>query len=226
MIVSIDTSTPACSVALHDKGKLITELNLHQSKSSSAMLQVMLEDLLKFAQISWKEVQAIAVAKGPGSYTGLRICTSTAKGLCFALDIPLLAVNTLEAMTHQVSLTQASADYLLCPMLDARRMEVYCAVYEQDLKSYSPTEAKIIDANSFEDILLNRKVVFFGEGASKCQNVLAHQKNAIFLEGIFPRATHLGFLAYPKYQQQAFEDVAYFEPFYLKDFIGNKRMGD
>lgn len=226
MIVSIDTSTPNCSVALHDKDKLIASLNLHQSKSSSSMLQVMLEDLLKFAQISWKEVQAIAVAKGPGSYTGLRICTSTAKGLCFALDIPLLSVNTLEAMAHQVHFFQPIGSYLLCPMLDARRMEVYCAIYGQDLQTLSATEAKIIDANSFSDILLNHKIIFFGDGASKCQKVLTHQENAIFLEGVSPNAAYVGTLAYKKFQQQAFEDVAYFEPFYLKDFIGNKKVGE
>jgi tRNA threonylcarbamoyladenosine biosynthesis protein TsaB len=223
MILSIETATSACSVALHQEGKLLAEANLYKSQSHSKMLKPMIEQVLKVAQCQLSDLKAIAVSKGPGSYTGLRIGTSTAKGLCFALDIPLLSVNTLDALAKQITQTQSEAIYL-CPMLDARRMEVYCAIYQSDLKEVQATEAKIIDEHSFEDILVHHKMLFFGDGAEKCRSLLEKNKNAFFIENIYPKANAVGELAYQKYQSNSFEDLAYFEPFYLKDFVNNTKI--
>ncbi len=224
MILSIETATPVCSVTLHHEGKLLADSNLYKSQSHSVMLNPMIEQVLAMAQCPLSALKGIVVSKGPGSYTGLRIGTSTAKGLCFALDIPLLSVNTLDALAYQIAQLQHEPSLLLCPMLDARRMEVYCAVYQADLAEVQPTQAKIIDEYSFEDILTEKKVLFFGDGAGKCRAVLEKNKNAFFLENIYPKASAVGELAYQKYQTQSFEDLAYFEPFYLKDFVNNTKI--
>jgi len=167
---------------------------------------------------------AIAITKGPGSYTGLRIGTATAKGLCFTLQKPLIAVNTLEAMTHEVSSFFISQSYYFCPMIDARRMEVYCGVYNEQLQTILPIEAKVIDENSFADVLVNQKVVFFGDGSDKCKVKLSHQSNAFFIRGIRPSAQQVGELAWLSFQKTIFEDIETFEPFYLKEFISSKEV--
>lgn len=219
LILSIDTSTKVCSVALHQFGKLLAISELHTEKSHSGMLTTLCENVVKYASFSLKLLDAVAVAKGPGSYTGLRIGVSTAKGFCFALDKPLIAVNTLEAMAVQVK-DFYDETYLLCPMIDARRMEVYCQVLDNHMNIISEIEAKIIDESSFSELLNERKIVFFGDGSAKCQSKITH-KNAVFLNTeIHPSAKTVGLLATKSFEKSLFENVVNFEPFYLKDFVG------
>lgn len=218
IILSIESATPVCSVALHRSGQLLALSELHSEKSHSEQLTIMIGHVLAQTGISMQDLAAVAVSKGPGSYTGLRIGVATAKGLCFALDKPLLSVNTLEAMTRQIT-PFYSAQTLFCPMIDARRMEVYCLISSQDGANISDTEAKIIHENSFEKYLDTQRIVFFGNGASKCKALLT-DANAVFLENIYPTAQTVGFLAFEAYQQHKFENLTYFEPFYLKDFVG------
>ncbi|WP_028523091.1 tRNA (adenosine(37)-N6)-threonylcarbamoyltransferase complex dimerization subunit type 1 TsaB [Runella limosa] len=219
LLLSIDTSTRGCSVALHQDGQLLSNYDLLAEKSSSGMLTTLIYNAVEHAGFQLVDVDAFAVAKGPGSYTGLRIAVSTAKGLCFALDKPLISVNTLEAMTLQLK-SFFPANYLFCPMLDARRMEVYCAVLDAELHFVEATQAKIMDEQSFNELLTERSVVFFGDGAEKCQRILGQNPNAHFPSAaIFPLAKTVGELAWKRFQDQQFEEVAAFEPFYLKDFM-------
>jgi tRNA threonylcarbamoyladenosine biosynthesis protein TsaB len=221
LIVSIETSTKVCSVALHKNGELLGDATLWVAQSHSVMLTSLIENVVTHAQHTLEELDAIALGKGPGSYTGLRIGTATAKGLCFALDKPLVAVNSLHAMA--AALQQTAVDnHWFCPMIDARRMEVYCAIYDQHLQEQQATEAKIIDAQSFEDILSTQKVVFFGDGAAKCKEVLGNNSNALFVDNFHPTARSVGQLAHHAFNQGQTEDIAYFEPFYLKDFVALK----
>ncbi|AEI50117.1 tRNA (adenosine(37)-N6)-threonylcarbamoyltransferase complex dimerization subunit type 1 TsaB [Runella slithyformis] len=219
LIVSIDTSTRGCSVALHQNGQLLTAYDLLAEKSSSGMLTTLIQQAVEHAGFHLSELDAVAVAKGPGSYTGLRIAVSTAKGLCFALDKPLLSVNTLEAMALQVSGFYNDSS-LLCPMLDARRMEVYCAVFDRTLRYVEPTQAKIIESESFAELLQTHKVVFFGDGAAKCRAVFGAYENAVFLPvDLYPSAKTVGQLAVELFESRHFEDPETFEPFYLKEFM-------
>jgi tRNA threonylcarbamoyladenosine biosynthesis protein TsaB len=219
LILSIDTSTTVCSVALHDQGTLLGAYELFTERTSSAMLTTLIGDVVRHTGYELNQLDAIAVAKGPGSYTGLRIGVSTAKGLCFALDKPLLAINTLAAMAEQIR-SFYPANYTLCPMIDARRMEVYCAFYSTEGQEVQPTSAEIIDENSFTDWLARSPVVFFGDGAAKCQAVLGQHENAIFTNAdIKPAARTVGLLTTRAFLANEFEDVASFEPFYLKDFM-------
>ncbi len=222
LILSIETSTPVCSVALHQSGNLLAQSSLMLRQSHSVMLTSLLKQITEQSGYSLHDLDAIALAKGPGSYTGLRIGTATAKGLCFALEKPLLAVNTLEAMAEALRPFN-DQPALLCPMLDARRMEVYCAIYDAALNVLQATEAKIIDEQSFQDLLEKQVILFFGDGAQKCESVLAHQANARFIKPFYPSATSVGRLAFARFQAQKFEDLAYFEPFYLKDFIAKTK---
>ena len=225
MILSLETATNVCAVALHQNNNLIAEKSLAIPQAHSSQLTVLINELLAENEVPKNALQAIAISKGPGSYTGLRIGVSVGKGLCFALSIPLLSVNTLEAMTKQLFILGYTFEEntLFCPMLDARRMEVYCAIFDEAGKLILPTEAKIIDQDSFQDILSVQKIVFFGEGAGKCKSVFTHP-NAVFLEDILPTANAIGSLAYPKFIAQQFEDLAYFEPLYLKDFVNNTQL--
>lgn len=199
---------------------MLANQTLFTEKSSSGMLTPIIRQILENNNLSPNDLEAVAVAMGPGSYTGLRIAVSTAKGLCVAIDKPLIAVNTLEAMAWQVK-NYFSEAFLLCPMLDARRMEVYCAVYDIHMNCLEETNAKIIDNNSFSELLEQKNVVFFGDGAEKCQSALSESKNAVFLnETIWPSATTVGYLANECFLKGKFENLVTFEPFYLKDFIG------
>ena len=197
--------------------------DLFIERTSSAMLTTLVSNVVEHTGYELSHIDAVAVAKGPGSYTGLRIGVSTAKGLCFALDKPLLAVNTLTTMTEQVRAFYP-ADYVLCPMIDARRMEVYCAFYSAaDGRELHPTSAQIIDQESFSDWLTQGPVVFFGDGAAKCRAVLDERPNAVFLDQLItPSARTVGKLATPAFTEGRFEDVATFEPFYLKEFMTAK----
>ena len=222
LLLSIDTSTTVCSVALHKDGGLLGCYELFTERTSSAMLTTLIGDLVKQTGHELSELAAIAVAKGPGSYTGLRIGVSTAKGLCFALDKPLLAVNTLQAMAEQIRRI-VPQQTLLCPMIDARRMEVYCALYDTEGQEVMPTTAKVIDTDSFREELASAKILFFGDGAAKCQPSLGESPNADFLPiSVLPSARTVGQLASVAFAGGQFEDVAAFEPFYLKDFMTAK----
>ena len=223
LLLSLDTSTTVCSVALHQDGALLGCYELFTERTSSAMLTTLINDVVTQSGFALTQLDAIAVAKGPGSYTGLRIGVSTAKGLCFSLDKPLLSVNTLAAMAEQVRAFYPTV-YTLCPMIDARRMEVYCAVYSAaDGRELQPTMAEIIDDQSFDKWLTRGPVVFFGDGAPKCRAVLGEYPNAVFPDKlIVPSARTVGALATPTFADGRFEDVATFEPFYLKEFMTAK----
>lgn len=223
LILSLETSTRVCSVALHQHGALLACSELFTEKSHSGLLTTLVQNVVEHAGFSLNQLDAVAVAKGPGSYTGLRIGVSTAKGLCFALDKPLLSVNTLEAMARQLA-DFVPTDALLCPMIDARRMEVYCAVFDARLNSVEPTQAKIVDETAFAVRLAGQPVYFFGDGAPKCRDKLLFHENARFpATPIFPSARTVGLLATRAYEAGAFENVVAFEPFYLKEFVGTKK---
>ena len=226
MLLSIDTSTSACSVALHDGDALLGCYELHTERTSAAMLTTLIGNVVRDTGHELRDLDAIAVAKGPGSYTGLRIGVSTAKGLCYALDKPLLSVNTLQAMAEQVrsSFFVPNASPLFCPMIDARRMEVYCAFYDADGREVRPTAAEIIDEHSFADLLSQGPVVFFGDGADKCRAALGEHPNAFFLDKpVIPSAQTVGSLAVVLLTEGKVEDVALFEPFYLKEFMTTQK---
>ena len=232
LILSLDTSTAICSVALHHvdgphtdgltnsvNSVLVGCYELFTERTSAAMLTTLISNVVQQSGYELKQLDAVAVAKGPGSYTGLRIGVSTAKGLCFALNKPLLAINTLAAMAEQIR-PYFPAGHLLCPMIDARRMEVYCALYSTEGQQIKSTWAQIIDESSFSEWLTQNPVVFFGDGAEKCRPLLSKHTNAIFPTGpLVPSARTVGQLATLAFAEGQFEDTATFEPFYLKDFM-------
>ncbi len=200
-------------------GKILASKEMNAGYSHAENLTPFCTAVLEASKLTFKDLSAIVVSKGPGSYTGLRIGVSTAKGFCYALSIPLLSIPTLKHLALQVSKEHTAANTLFCPMLDARRMEVYCGLYDSANVEISATEAKIIDENSFSDSLAQRKILFFGDGAAKCKNFLGQHPNAVFMDSIFPSSNDMVSLAEEKYFNKEFEDVAYFEPFYLKDFL-------
>jgi tRNA threonylcarbamoyladenosine biosynthesis protein TsaB len=213
-ILNIETSTKNCSVTIANNGVTVISNEIAEEGYSHAeRLHVFIEASLKEAGIGYVDLTAIAVSQGPGSYTGLRICISAAKGLCYALGIPLIAVDTLKILAAQARITEG----LIIPMIDARRMEVYSAIFTKDLESKRETRAEIITENSFEDLL--GQVYFVGDCAEKGQTVLTNE-NFTFLEEIkYPSANQMSALSFEKYKISDLVDVAYFEPFYLKDFM-------
>ena len=216
-ILSIETATPTCSVALHQNERLLGLQEVHLEKSHSALLHVMIDHLLAYCEVEKSALSAVALSMGPGSYTGLRIGASAAKGICFALDVPLIAVNTLEAMAYGVRQSSYRSAWL-CPMIDARRMEVFCLLQDEDGQEQRPTQPLVIDENSFQEKLSQHKILFFGNGSDKCRAVLGDSPQAHFLAGVMPSAQWVGALALAKFNAQQFEDVAYFTPFYAKAF--------
>jgi tRNA threonylcarbamoyladenosine biosynthesis protein TsaB len=229
-ILCIETATEICSVAVVSSSQICslaenTEGNMHASK-----LTGLIDEAIKAAGISLQQLDAIAVSMGPGSYTGLRVGVSTAKGLCYTLDKPLIAVPTLQSLAavglaglalDEDSLRQQTAHSsspILIPMLDARRMEVYCAGFDTGLKEVTLTEAKIIDETSFAASLANGPVYLMGNGANKCKGILTHD-HIRFVDGVHCSAVGMQRFAIERFEQKQFEDVAYFEPFYLKDFV-------
>jgi tRNA threonylcarbamoyladenosine biosynthesis protein TsaB len=214
IILNIETATKNCSVALAKDGKTIIYKEIAEEGYSHAeRLHVFIEEIIKEAGVTFQEISAIAVSQGPGSYTGLRIGVSAAKGLCFALDIPLIAVDTLQVLASQVNVS----DGLIIPMLDARRMEVYSAIFTSNFENTRCVQAEIITENSFEDF--HETLYFVGDCAEKCKAVLT-KENHIFLDDIkYPSAKEMSFLSFQKYKKNDTVDVAYFEPYYLKDFM-------
>lgn len=220
LILSLETSAKVCSVAVHDQGKLISSKEIHIEQSHASKLAVLIDEVIRESNTELNQFSAVAVSSGPGSYTGLRIGTSTAKGLCYALDIPLISIGSLELLGYQIS-KQNSAHAYLCPMIDARRMEVYCEVFDSLLNVVQPIEAKVIEPSSFAELLTENEIIFFGDGSDKCKDQITHP-NANFVSGIYAAASEMGDLVYKKFQQQQFEDLASFEPHYLKEFMIKK----
>lgn len=220
LILSLDTSTAVCSVALHLQGKLVAYQSLWVSRSHAESLHTMIDNLLHISPYTLRDLQGIAISEGPGSYTGLRIGTATATGLCYALDIPLIAVHTLEAMAYAVqplNITRA----LCCPMIDARRMEVYCLIADAANNILEEAHPHIVTEHSFANWLSQHFLLFFGDGAAKCKPLLAHHNHAIFIEDIYPSAQQIGMLAYTHFQQNKFVDINLFSPQYLKPFYSS-----
>lgn len=229
-ILHIETATKSCSVGLSEKGKLISiREQADQGYSHARLLTVFIDELLRSAELSFDDLSAVSVNKGPGSYTGLRIGVSAAKGICYAKDIPLVTVNSLFSMANQcivenknhiAQITQNKPFYL-CPMIDARRMEVYTAIYDNEMKEISGVKAVIIDDKSFAEKIKERVFFIFGDGADKCAEVLKHP-NLHLIPDFIASARGQVLPVYKKFINKEFEDVAYFEPFYLKDFVAGK----
>jgi tRNA threonylcarbamoyladenosine biosynthesis protein TsaB len=241
IILNLETATTNCSVSVARNGHLLA-IKEHDTPnySHSEQLHIFIQDVLKGATLDFTDLDAVAVSKGPGSYTGLRIGVSAAKGLCFSLDVPLISIPTLESMAQQVALSEAdeikpddsnesmqreagyrAADYIV-PVLDARRMEVYSAVFDNGRNQIRETKAEIIDENSFSEYTENGKVLLLGNGAEKCRELLKHP-NFSFDTSIVPSTREMAYLSHKKFAADQFEDVAYFEPYYLKDFILQKK---
>lgn len=217
-ILSIETSTDVCSAAISKDGVTIAAKTLLEGPSHASSLTAIIEELFKGEGMpSMKQLNAVAVSSGPGSYTGLRIGVSTAKGICYALDIPLIAIGSLQVLA--ASYGKGDGDnYLIAPMIDARRMEVYTALFNNHLEQKTPVEAMIVDENSFTQWLEKETIHFIGNGSDKCSEIIRHP-NAVFSKDIHPLASSMGKLAFQAFQRDRFEDVAYFEPYYLKDFV-------
>jgi tRNA threonylcarbamoyladenosine biosynthesis protein TsaB len=221
-ILNLETSTTVCSVSVTKDSKMVSLREQTDAKSHASQLIPFISEVLKESGIKPHDLSAIAVSKGPGSYTGLRIGVSTAKGLAYALNLPLIAVDTLYCMASGFldnnPALSTSKGIFLCPMIDARRMEVYSAVYDIHLKELRRIEAEIINPASFMPLLTKNTVYFFGNGAMKCRDLIS-QKSAIFIEGFHPSASYFGKISFQQLENRLFENLAYFEPFYLKDFI-------
>ena len=222
LILSLETSTNVCSVALHQNGNLLGSTEILIQKSHSQILTIICQNIVEHCGFILKDVDAFAVSAGPGSYTGLRIGVSTAKGFCYSLDKPLISVNTLDAMAFAVN----EVNYrkaLLCPMIDARRMEVYTSLVDSSGVVLKPTFAAVIDESFLKEELSAKEILFFGNGAAKCRNILGWSENAVFLDNILPSAKTVGQIAEKNFNRSDFEDVIYFEPFYLKEFNSNMK---
>lgn len=219
IILNIETTTKNCSVSLSERGNILAIVEFNEGQFSHAeKLHTFILDVLKEANKTMRELDAISISKGPGSYTGLRIGVSTAKGLCFALDKPLISVLTLTSLANALKVNR---NEFIIPLLDARRMEVYSSVFDSDHQQIEETKAEIVDENSFEEYLQQGIVYFLGDGAEKCKSVI-NNKNAIFMDNYYPSSKEMAKLSYRKYINSDFEDVAYFEPYYLKNFITGK----
>ena len=217
LILNIDTSTDVCSVAIAREGNVIALKENDEGFNHSTLLGVYADDLLKENGLTAKDLDAVAVSMGPGSYTGLRIGVSLAKGICFGAGKPLISVSTLEALANAVARRMGEDGYY-CPMIDARRMEVYTAVFDREGVVVRDIHAEIIEEGAFADLLQDHKVFFFGNGSDKVKDIIRHP-NANFIAGVSTSAANMTLLAEQKFNAGSFENVAYFEPFYLKDFV-------
>lgn len=223
MVICLETSTNICSVALCNSAGIVSLRESNDLKSHASMLTVFIIEILKDAGIKAAELEAVAVSKGPGSYTGLRIGVSVAKGIAYAASIPLIGIETTFSMFKGITgiMKEKQGDYentLFCPMLDARRMEVYNAVYDIYGNIIKKISAEIITEDSFKDIPLTKKILFFGDGAAKCREIIK-RPDVFFDDNFRISAAHMHIPAVQALKEHHFEDVAYFEPFYLKDFI-------
>ena len=224
-ILHIETATNICSVALSEGEKLIALRESDQDKSHGALLTIFMDEVLKEGGLKPEDIDALSVSKGPGSYTGLRIGVSATKGFAYALDLPIIGIDTLLAMaigakaSEEVEdLAKQNTKLLLCPMIDARRMEVFSGFYTMEDQTYRKVSADVIDQGSYKSILANHPIAFFGNGSQKIKEILQHD-NAHFIEGIVPSAKNMILLSLAAFREKKFEDTAYFEPYYLKDFV-------
>lgn len=217
MLLLIESSTSVCSVALSSGGKIISVREINEPNRHAEKLTVFCDEVMKEAGLAFSQLDGVAVSKGPGSYTGLRIGVSAAKGICYAVNKPMIAVGTLEAMAAGMQ-SEAKPGDLLCPMIDARRMEVYCALYDHEGNEVRPVAPLVLDENSFADLLAEKRILFSGDGMPKSKELLSRFPNAVFTEAGICSAKHLALPAEKKLAEKAFEDLAYFEPFYLKTF--------
>lgn len=222
-ILNIETSTNVCSIAVSENGACIFNKEDREGPNHAVLLGVFVEEALSFIDSHAIPLDAVAVSCGPGSYTGLRIGLSMAKGICYGRDVKLIAIPTLELMCVPLLLNEKVAEdnALLCPMLDARRMEVYAQITNKALQTVKETSADIVEANTYDEYLQDNVVYFFGNGADKCKEVITHP-NARFIENIVPLAKNMFPLAEKRMAEERFEDVAYFVPFYLKDFVAKE----
>jgi tRNA threonylcarbamoyladenosine biosynthesis protein TsaB len=226
MIICLETATNLCSVALCNSAGVISLRESNAVKSHAAMLTVFIEEILKENSIRVRDLDAVAVSKGPGSYTGLRIGVSVAKGMAYAASIPLIGIETTFSMFRGIrpKYTQkqgVDGNTLFCPMLDARRMEVYYAIYDEEGNSIKSISAEIINGDSFSSIPESQKIIIFGDGAAKCKEIIT-RKNILLADDFAISASHMQKPVVEAFKEHDFEDVAYFEPFYLKDFITSK----
>ncbi|MFN7044011.1 MAG: tRNA (adenosine(37)-N6)-threonylcarbamoyltransferase complex dimerization subunit type 1 TsaB [Flavobacterium sp.] len=216
-ILNLETATKNCSVALAKEGKTIACKEIaEQNFSHAEKLHVFIEELLTENQLKFSDLNAIAVSQGPGSYTGLRIGVSSAKGFCYALNIPMIAIDTLQLLAKQIEIEEG----VIIPMIDARRMEVFTAFYDKNHNQIRNTQAEIIDETSYQEITDTIHLV--GDGTEKFKNTLTEKKFVFHSDVIFPSATEMSQLSFDKYKKSDFVDVAYFEPYYLKDFVLSK----
>lgn len=221
LILLLETATSSCSVALTENGKIIAVKEANEQNIHASHITLFIEELMKSTGKKYSDLKAVAVSKGPGSYTGLRIGVSTAKGLCYALDIPLLGIDTIEAMAYGLlSQQDIQESDLIIPMIDARRMEVYTGIFQKDLKVIEPVNAKIVDEFSF-DQFEGQNLILFGDGAGKFKELFFGKNNISFID-FTNSAADLNELAWRKFRNNEIENVAYFEPFYLKDFLITK----
>ncbi len=225
MILCLETATPVCSVALNESCCTIALRETEGQNAHSEKITNFIREVMEVAHIEYSQLDAIAVSKGPGSYTGLRIGVSTAKGICYAADLPLMAIDTLEAMAYGMKAklgNQIDENDLLIPMIDARRMEVYASIFDANLNKINDTAALVIDEHSFEDLRKEHRLWLFGDGAPKLQKTFENQPNITIIDGFKPSAAYMLPLADKAMKERDFVDVAYFEPFYLKDFVAGK----
>ncbi|WP_405380459.1 tRNA (adenosine(37)-N6)-threonylcarbamoyltransferase complex dimerization subunit type 1 TsaB [Maribacter sp. LLG6340-A2] len=217
LILNLETSSTNCSVSIARNGKILAIRELNSANYSHAeKLHVFIEEVTQEACLKMEDLEAVAVSKGPGSYTGLRIGVSAAKGLCYALGIPLISIATLASMASQI--VDRQNNMVIIPVLDARRMEVYSAVFDHEMNQIRETKAEIIDEHSFQDFLVEKQVHFVGSGAEKIKEVIS-TGSSLFHTDVVPSSKEMATLSFKKYKEQQFEDVAYFEPYYLKDFV-------
>ena len=225
MILCLETATPVCSVALNDGCCTLALRETERQNAHSEKITNFIREVMEVANIDYRQLDAVAVSQGPGSYTGLRIGVSTAKGICYAADLPLMAIDTLEAMAYGMKMklgSQIADNDLLIPMIDARRMEVYASVFDAQMNRINDTAALVIDEHSFDDLCLDHHLWLFGDGAPKLSKLFENQPNINIINGFRPSAAYMLPLAEKALKEQKFVDVAYFEPFYLKDFIAGK----
>ncbi len=216
-ILNIETATKNCSVSLSENGETISFKELAtESFSHAEKLHVFIADVLKEVNLNFKDLNAIAVSQGPGSYTGLRIGVSSVKGLCYALNLPMISIDTLALLANQISIEEG----IIVPMIDARRLEVYAAFYDTNGNQIREIKAEVIDENTYSEI--SEKMHLVGDGALKLKSILTNDKFIFHDDVVFPSAKEMSKIAFDKYKKSDFVDVAYFEPFYLKDFVLNK----
>ena len=222
LILNIETATQVCSISLAKNGQLLALRELNEKNVHAEVLTVFIQEIMKETSLDLSDIEAIAVSKGPGSYTGLRIGLSTAKGLCYSLDIPLISVSSLQAIAQYAALKlkdDIKGDTLFVPMIDARRMEVYTAFYKPTMEKVSKIEPHIFSEESFVEEEKNQELILIGDGCAKSQDLFSQRKNIRIFPDILSSSLGMIPLSEKKFQEQDFEDVAYFEPFYLKEFI-------